>query len=157
MKHNYYHSKHAKFGVELLITLLMVSGVLLLYTELEIQKIILSFTEFVRYGVSSIESIISALIIDPIANLEFSDGVGVLMLAISFVLFVRQFRARLVSAYFDSKACPECGHKLHRIHRTRFQQTLSSFLMLDSAFFICGDCDHSCVRFFNRSPHQPAE
>ena len=148
-----YHSKQ-KYGNELLITILLICGVALLVSEVDLRSIVQKFGQLTSNAIHAIQTTFYELIIDPIAQLETSDTVGLLLLTISFGLIIRQVRSYVIVTFFDSNTCPECGHKLHRIHRTRLQHLVTSFMLLDSAYLQCSGCRHTSFRFFQRAPRQ---
>jgi hypothetical protein len=149
-----YHPGYKVHGSELLIVILLICGISLLVSEIALQQLLQEFGEITSDAIHSIETTFNALVIEPISQLETSDSVGLLLLTISFGLILRQVRSYMVVTFFDSTTCPECGHKLHRYHRTRLQHMITRFMLLDSVLLKCSGCSHTSFRFFRRAPRQ---
>ncbi|MBC8375854.1 MAG: hypothetical protein H8E26_07390 [FCB group bacterium] len=138
---------------ELTITALLLSGVGLLYTDIPFHIMVQTFIQRLGDATVSVKQFLVSIFIEPFVQLEFSDIVGILMIVISLGLMIVQIRKRMISSSYESHSCPLCDSKLHRVHRSRWQLWLSKALYLSSGYFHCDTCDHSSLRFYQKTPH----
>ncbi|NQV49537.1 MAG: hypothetical protein HQ507_03520 [Candidatus Marinimicrobia bacterium] len=117
-------SKHISYGTEIIISGLMILGIFLLRTEIPFQVIILSAIQFLGKALNDAKQFLVSIFIDPVLRMEVSDLFGLFLIMYSSVLFIGQLRKRMVSSSYASNQCPVCSHKLHRIHRNRWQRFL---------------------------------
>jgi len=146
-------SKPYHYRIDLAITGFMISGVALLATDIPFHVIILKLIQFIDNSIDVLKQSILSIFITPLVQMEFSDLIGLLLIASSFGLLLRQIRQRIISNSFDSHTCPVCHNHLHRIHRNRWQLILSKALYLSSGYYHCETCNHSSLYFYEKSPH----
>jgi len=146
-------SKYNSYGTDLLISGLMILGVFLFRTEIPFQMIIFSATQLVGKAFSDTKEFLGSIFIDPLLRMEISDIIGLFLIVYASGLFIGQLRKRMISSSSEANECPACSHKLHRIHRNRWQRLLSNSLYLSSGFFQCETCGYSSLHFYHKSTH----
>ncbi|NQT63506.1 MAG: hypothetical protein HQ556_11150 [Candidatus Marinimicrobia bacterium] len=145
--------EQSKYRSELTITSLLLGGVALLYTDIPFHIMVQTFIQGVGDATAAVKQFFVSIFIEPFVQMEFSDFLGILMIVISLGLMIVQIRKRMISSSYESHSCPLCDSKLHRIHRNRWQLWLSKTLYLSSGYYHCDTCDHSSLRFYQKTPH----
>ena len=145
--------EHHNYRNELTITGLLLGGMALLYTDIPFHIMIQTFIQHIGSATAAVKQFFVSIFIEPFVQMEFSDFVGILMITISFGLMIVQIRKKMISTSYESHTCPLCDSKLHRIHRNRWQLWLCKALYLSSGYFHCETCDHSSLRFYQKTPH----
>jgi len=138
---------------ELVVTGLTIWGVALLVTDLPFHVIIQMLIQFLGDTFDMLIQACISIFVTPFIQGEFSDIIGMILIALSIALTIGQLRRRMISHSNESNTCPGCNHKLHRIHRKSWQLLLSKTLYLSSGYFHCATCDHSSLRFYQKIPH----
>ena len=141
------------YHTELTITGLLLSGVALLFTDIPFNIIVQKPIHLIGDAVVAVKQTFISMLFDPLVQMEFSDLIGILLITISLGLMIVQIRNRIISTSYESHTCPLCHTKLHRIHRNRWQLWVSKALYLSSGFYHCETCDHSTLRFYQKTPH----
>ncbi len=151
---SYHYPKQANYRIEIIIAILTFLGVCFIQNSLDIRTVFQIVLGAIGNVAQFIRQSFETIIINPIVEMDGSDMVGVLLLATAFSLAVRRVRQYLTSSASGACACPSCGEKLHRIHRTRGQHLISKILCLDSACLHCEKCDYNSLLFSNKVAHQ---
>jgi hypothetical protein len=107
-----------QFTVEIVALVLAGLGVFLLLERMHIRA---TFLRFLKSLLATLARAISALgqgFLHMVNHVTLSDGVGVTAIAAAIWLIIWRVRWRIAhSEVLVSQVCPECGSRLHRVHR----------------------------------------
>lgn len=142
-----------RYHTELTITGLLLSGVALLFTDTPFHIVVQKLIQLISNAWVAVRQLIFSTFFEPLVQMEFSDLVGILLITISLALMITKIRNGIISTSYESNTCPSCDSKLHRIHRSKWQLLLSKSLYLSSGYYRCETCDHSKLRFYQKTQH----
>ena len=153
MNNKYNPKGQQHYHTELTIMGLLLSGVVLLFTDIPFHIIVQGLIQFIGDALIALKQNFVSTLIEPLVQMEFSDLVGILLITTSLGLTISQLRNRIISTSYESHTCPSCNTKLHRIHRNRWQLWVSKALYLSSGCYHCETCDQSTLHFYQKTPH----
>jgi len=140
------------YQTEIVIVLLTALGIYLIRSDINISDTLRLFVLGIGSSMKAINQFIDHTF-KTMWNTEVSDIVGILTIVIASMMTVYRVRKYLVRNVYEEATCQDCGGRLHRIHRTRFQHILTKCLFLDSSSFLCEKCEHSSFQFLAKTVH----
>lgn len=153
MKKNSHVSVWGSYRTELTITTLLLGGVALMVTDQPIHLLVHKFIQLLRDSYTTLKGVAVSIFIEPFVHLEVSDIIGVMLITIALGKTLVHIRRKMITNSYEARTCPICHSKLHRIHRNKWQLWLSRAFYLSSGYYHCSACDHSSLRFFQKTPH----
>lgn len=153
MKKQKHASPGRNYRTELTITTLLLCGIALMTTDQPIHVLIQKSVKLVQDSYLTCKQLGYAIFVEPFVHLQVSDVLGLIFIATAMGLTIMHIRKSMISTAYASHSCPLCNSKLHRIHRSKWQLWLSRALYLSSGYYHCSACDHSSLRFYQKTPH----
>ncbi len=127
-----------EFSFEIGILFLVFTGVFLLYEKVSLRSILRDAVIRVYEGGKNGLTALSEGIPQFFMKLSLSDWIGLFLLIAAITLAFWSARRRFLrSDLYRSSTCPDCGAKLHRIHRSSFDRFLGKLLFLPLHRYRC--------------------
>lgn len=120
-----------EFTVEIVALILAGLGIFLLVERMQIRVTFLCFLRSMQAVLARAGSAILRSFTYEVTHVTLSDAIGVIIIALAICLIIWRSRWRIVhSEYLSQRVCPECGSRLHRVHRRTHDRLVTWFLPL---------------------------
>lgn len=107
-----------EFTIEIAALVLAGLGIFLLVEQIQIRVTLLSFLRSLLAALARGGGAIVQGLHYKVTHVTLSDAVGGIIIVLAIWLVIWRMRWRIVhSEYLSQQVCPECGSRLHRVHR----------------------------------------
>ena len=131
-----------EYNYEITVLLLFLSGLFLLLEKMNIKKELFNILKKVILFIKDIIIYILSIVVKIIRSIEISDLIGMILIAMAFIMVIKRIRSRFIQKFSQLSECPKCGEDLNRAHRTTKQKLLGWLLYVKAMHFSCKKCDY---------------
>lgn len=118
-----------QYRFELIGLVVVLLGVFLVFERMNIRTSLLSWLRNTAASLLRGAGRVDNLVNDFLARTSLSDAIGYALILAALIILVLRFRWRLRhSARLTLLTCPKCGGNLHRVHRTRLDHMINTFV-----------------------------
>ncbi|MDB9854254.1 hypothetical protein OAC91_03360 [Candidatus Marinimicrobia bacterium] len=139
-----------EYNFEITVVTLITLGLFLIVEDLEIKSYIFLFFKKIAIFSSQIILTVTQTIFFFFQRFEFSDIVGIGLIAFALYLIARRWRERVIQRASIFKDCPECGSELHRIKKEAKHKLLGYLYFSTIKNYGCKKCTYKNIKFSNR-------
>ena len=149
-KHSNSNSKHNRFfheyNYEITVVFLLITGIFLLLEKMKIKQYLFDLIVSIVVFVSDMFLRVIDVLSGWIRNIEGSDIVGYLLIAIAVIMVLAKVRSRFIRRYSYITNCPKCDYNLHRTHKLIKHRFLELLLIHKVENYSCKKCDFSGIQ-----------
>ena len=138
-----------EYNYEIVVFMLLATGLFLLLEKMKIKRELLIFFQSVIVYMKNIIFFIFSIVENIVRSIEISDLVGIVFIFIALIMILRRIRARIFQRLSQLDECPKCGQDLHRSHRTMIQKLFGLILYAKVMHFACNKCDFQGLKLKN--------
>lgn len=145
--------------VELIALLVILFGIFLLIEPFEIRESLWKGLRWLSDTLTWLADVGARQVVGYFKSFTISDLLGWILLISASIFFAWRIRVRFLhSETWRARACPKCGSRLHRVHRSRFDILLGRSLLPHSRRYQCenADCGWSGLRYHDYKKHRTA-